>query len=159
MKKNLNQKLINLVEYYNLINANLLLSDTPLKRNLNKTIITTIDRTLLASESGATVIINHAARVITLPTAAAGLHFKIVLGIEATAGCNILTAANTQCFFGHIPLASSGTDDQTGQAQIATTFATTTGEPESYDAMKFVAATATIGGVAGTVIDVLPELD
>ena len=35
MKKNLNQKLINLVEYYSLINANLLLSDTPLKRNVN----------------------------------------------------------------------------------------------------------------------------
>ena len=33
MKKNLNQKLINLVEYYNLANANLLLSATPLKRN------------------------------------------------------------------------------------------------------------------------------
>ena len=32
MKKNLNQKLINLIEYYNLINANLLLSDVPLKR-------------------------------------------------------------------------------------------------------------------------------
>ena len=35
MKKNLNQKLINLVEYYNLINANLLLSDIPLKRNVD----------------------------------------------------------------------------------------------------------------------------
>jgi len=34
MKKNLNQKLIYLVEYYNLANANLLLSATPLKRNL-----------------------------------------------------------------------------------------------------------------------------
>ena len=32
MKKNLNQKLISLIEYYNLINANFLLSDTPLKR-------------------------------------------------------------------------------------------------------------------------------
>jgi len=35
MKKNLNQKLINLIEYYNLINANFLLSGTPLKRNVN----------------------------------------------------------------------------------------------------------------------------
>ena len=35
MKKNLNQKLINLIEYYNLINANFLLSNTPLKRNIN----------------------------------------------------------------------------------------------------------------------------
>ena len=35
MKKNLNQKLINLIEYYNLINANFLLSETPLKRNVD----------------------------------------------------------------------------------------------------------------------------
>tara|TARA_B100000686_G_scaffold348668_1_gene440274 strand:+ start:733 stop:1437 length:705 start_codon:yes stop_codon:yes gene_type:complete len=37
MKKNLNQKLISLIEYYNLVNANFLLSNTPLKRiNGNK---------------------------------------------------------------------------------------------------------------------------
>ena len=37
MKTNLNQKLINLIEYYNLINANLLLSNNPIKRiNNNK---------------------------------------------------------------------------------------------------------------------------
>ncbi len=34
MKKNLNQKLINLVEYYNLANINILLSNLPLKRNI-----------------------------------------------------------------------------------------------------------------------------
>ena len=33
MKKNINQKLINLIEYYNLINSNLLLSNTPFDRN------------------------------------------------------------------------------------------------------------------------------
>jgi uracil-DNA glycosylase family 4 len=33
MKKKLNQKLINLIEYYNLINSNLLISDTPINRN------------------------------------------------------------------------------------------------------------------------------
>ena len=38
MKKNLNQKLINLIEYYNLLNANLLLSNIPLKRNINNSI-------------------------------------------------------------------------------------------------------------------------
>ena len=32
MKKILNQKLINLIEYYNLINANFLLSNSPIKR-------------------------------------------------------------------------------------------------------------------------------
>ena len=40
MKKNLNQKLINLIEYYNLINANLLISNIPLKRNPNNSINT-----------------------------------------------------------------------------------------------------------------------
>ena len=35
MKKKLNQKLISLIEYYNLINSNLLLSNTPIKRNNN----------------------------------------------------------------------------------------------------------------------------
>ena len=35
MKKNLNQKLISLIEYYNLINANFLLSNTPLKRSVD----------------------------------------------------------------------------------------------------------------------------
>ena len=35
MKKNLNQKLISLIEYYNLINANFLLSNTPLKRSFD----------------------------------------------------------------------------------------------------------------------------
>ena len=37
MKKNLNQKLINLIEYYNLINANFLLSNTPIKRENENT--------------------------------------------------------------------------------------------------------------------------
>jgi len=36
MKKNLNQKLINLVEYYKLINADIFVSNKPLKRNLDK---------------------------------------------------------------------------------------------------------------------------
>ena len=37
MKINLNQKLINLIEYYNLINANLVISNTPLKRTVENT--------------------------------------------------------------------------------------------------------------------------
>ena len=37
MKKNLNQKLINLIEYYNLVNANFLLSNSPIKRTNKNT--------------------------------------------------------------------------------------------------------------------------
>ena len=38
MKKNLNQKLINLIEYYNLINANLVMNDSPIKRTSSNTL-------------------------------------------------------------------------------------------------------------------------
>ena len=37
MKKNLNQKLINLIEYYNLINANFFLSNRPIVRTATNT--------------------------------------------------------------------------------------------------------------------------
>ena len=37
MKKKLNQNLINLVEYYNLINANFLLSNNPINRSKTDT--------------------------------------------------------------------------------------------------------------------------
>ena len=40
MKRNLNQKLINLIEYYNLINANFLISSKPLKRTTKVTTYT-----------------------------------------------------------------------------------------------------------------------
>ena len=39
MKKNLNQKLISLIEYYNLINADFFLSNTPIKRTSKNTTI------------------------------------------------------------------------------------------------------------------------
>ena len=39
MKKNLNQNLINLMEYYNLINANFLLSNNPIKRTIENTTV------------------------------------------------------------------------------------------------------------------------
>ena len=40
MKKNFNQKLINLIEYYNLINVNFFLSNKPIKRTLKNATIT-----------------------------------------------------------------------------------------------------------------------
>ena len=114
-------------------------------------IITSGARTLLASETGSTVLHNSAATAITLPSAKAGLNFKIILGIESTSGCNILTAAATDCFFGTIPLNSDVVDTGMGVPQQIT-YAVAIATPGSHDAMKFVAATATIGGVAGEVI-------
>ncbi len=40
MKKNFNQKLINLIEYYNLINTNFFLSNNPIKRTIKNTTMT-----------------------------------------------------------------------------------------------------------------------
>ena len=114
-------------------------------------IVTSGATTLTAAQSGSTVLHNSASTAITLPAAKAGLNFKIILGIEATSGCNVLTASNADCFFGVIPISCDDTDDQTGVAQKLT-HAVAIAAPASYDAMKFVAATATIGGVAGECI-------
>ena len=113
-------------------------------------IITNSATTLTAEQSGSTILHNSAATAITLPSAKAGLNFKIILGIETTTGCNILTAAVTECFFGYIPLHTDVVDNTGVTQQI--TYATAVAAPGSYDAMKFIAATATIGGVAGEVI-------
>ena len=114
-------------------------------------IITSAATTLTAEQSGSTVLHQSANTALTLPAAKAGLNFKLILGIEATSGCNILTASNADCFFGVIPISCDDTDDQTGVAQKLT-HAVAIAAPASYDAMKFVAATATIGGVAGECI-------
>ena len=122
-----------------------------LNGSFRNVITTTAARTLEDTESGSLVFHNVADAALTLPAAEAGLNFTVVLGIEATAGCNILTKDNTDCFFGTIQLFSThGTADQVGEAHQLT-YATAVASPASYDAIKFVAATVTIGGVAGEV--------
>ena len=118
---------------------------------VDNVITTAVDRVLTAGESGSTVFANHAAITLTLPAAAAGLNFKVVLGIDTTSGMEIFTGSDADHFFGTIPLTCSDTDEQVGQAQELT-YAVAVAAPASYDAMKFVAATATIGGIAGTMI-------
>jgi len=119
---------------------------------VDNVITTTAVRVLTAGESGSTLFVNHAARLITLPAAAAGLNFKVVLGIDATTGMNIVTATDADHFFGNIPLTSTDTADQTGVTQELD-YATAVAAPASYDAMKFIAATTTIGGTAGTMVE------
>ena len=133
-------------------------ADNAIDYGKSSVIVSNAAKTLLASESGSLVLHNSAATALTLPAAKQGLNFKIVLGIESTAGCNILTASNADCFFGTIPLGCVDTDDQVGQAQQLT-YAVAIAAPASYDAMKFVAATATIGGVAGECISIYAVSD
>ena len=126
-------------------------ADNAIDFGKSSVIETSIDRTLLATESGSTVFMNAADISITLPAAEPGLNFKIILGVDTTAGADLL-AASGDCFFGVVRLFSD-TADQVGVPQQVS-YATAAAAPGSYDTMDFVAATATIGGMAGDVINV-----
>ena len=127
-------------------------ADNAIDSGKSSVIVTSVDRTLTAAESGSTVLVQAAAISITLPAASAGLNFKIILGVETTAGADLLTASG-DCFFGVIRLFSD-TADQVGVPQQIS-YATAVGTVASYDTMDFVADTATIGGMAGDCIEVV----
>jgi hypothetical protein len=110
------------------------------------------DITLTAAQTGSTVFMNNAAATVQLPAASAGLNFKVILGIETTAGADIL-AASGDAFFGIIRLFSD-TADQVGVPQQIS-HATAIGTVANYDTMDFVADTATIGGMAGDIISMI----
>ena len=103
------------------------------------------------ARDGGTILWNAAAVQLTLPKAEKGMRLNIIIGVETTAGANLLTHSTSESFFGTIPLNSDVVDTGMGVPQQIT-YATSIAAPGSYDAMKFVAATATIGGVAGEVI-------
>lgn len=119
-----------------------------LKGNKQNVIVTAVDRTLSASESGALVIVNHTAKVITLPAAEAGLHFKVTFKQDPEAGMTIV-AASGDAFYGNIKVISA-TDDNTALQTID--YDTAIGTPASYDNLDFVHNTATLGGVEGDTV-------
>ena len=121
-------------------------TDNELDKVGSKVLVTDVDKVLTASDSGATVFVNAAAISITLPAAAAGLNFKIIWGIETTAGADVLCTAG-DCFFGVIRLLSDTADVVGVPQQI--THATAIGTVASYDTFDLVAATASLGGMAG----------
>ena len=121
-------------------------ADNELDRSGSSAIVAVADKTLTASQSGATVFVNAAAISITLPAAAPGLNFKIVWGINTTAGADVLCTAG-DCFFGIIRLLSDTADVVGVPQQI--THATAIGTVASYDTFDLVADTASLGGMAG----------
>jgi len=127
-------------------------ADNALDKVGSEVIVAVADKTLAASDSGATVFVNAAAISVTLPAAKAGLNFKIILGIDTTAGADILCTSG-DAFFGIFRLFSD-TADQVGVPQQIS-HATAIGTVANYDTMDFVAATATIGGMAGDIINVV----
>jgi hypothetical protein len=111
----------------------------------------TDDRTLTSGESGSFVVLNHATKIITLPTAAAGLNYKIMFLQDTDAACTIV-AGSGDCFFGNIKV-TSATEDQTEIQDInhATAIATVA----NYDNLDFDHDEAALGGKAGDIVHLM----
>ena len=111
----------------------------------------TDDRTLTSGESGAFVVLNHATKIITLPTAAAGLNYKIMFLQDTDAACTIV-AGTGDCFFGNIKV-TSATEDQTEIQDIS--HATAVAGVTSYDNLDFDHDEASLGGKAGDIVHLM----
>ena len=114
-------------------------------------ITTTAAHTLSADDSGSLIFANVAAAELTLPSAAAGLHFYYMVGIDATAGSTIV-AASGDCFFGQVTVIST-TDDKTAVQDID--HATAIASVADYDNFDLVSNSATLGGTSGDVIHLI----
>ena len=111
----------------------------------------TDDRTLTSGESGSFVVLNHATKIITLPTAAAGLNYKIMFLQDTDAACSIVASAG-DAFFGTIEVVSS-TDNKTASQHV--THATAVGTVANYDNLDFDHDVTTLGGKAGDVVSLM----
>ena len=111
----------------------------------------TDDRTLTSGESGSFVVLNHATKVITLPTAAAGLNYKIMFLQDTDAACTIV-AGSGDAFFGNIKV-TSASEDQTEIQDVnhATAIATVA----NYDNLDFDHDEAALGGKAGDIVHLM----
>ena len=119
--------------------------------HIENVIVTTVDRTLTAAESGSTVMVNHAAREITLPAAQAGLNFKIGFYIDTTAGAKVLAAAGDS-FFGTLTVNST---TKTKNSAQSIDHATSIGTVASYDTLDFTHDSQTLAGKAGDMIELV----
>ena len=120
-------------------------ADTAIDRGKSSAIILDAATELTASQSGTTVLMNVAAVELTLPSAAAGLQFRVILGIDATAGMTVV-AASGECFFGQVRVTSTTADQMEVQDLD---YATAVATPGSYDNFDFVSNSATLGGTSG----------
>ena len=110
-------------------------------------IVTAIDRTMTAAESGSTVLVNHAAKVITLPTVAqglqAGMNFTVVPLIDPEAGFTVVAAEG---MYGHLTVISATEGQSVTQEVLRSAAVAAPGDTDNFD---LVHSTNTLGGVAG----------
>lgn len=121
------------------------------------TITTAIDRTMTAAESGSTVLVNHANKVITLPTVAQGTvngtNFTVVPLIDPEDGWTVVAAEG---MYGQITVCSAEDDNdddlETIYAEQSVLRATAVATPANYDNFDLLHNSSTLGGQAGQAI-------
>ena len=118
--------------------------------HIENVIVLTDDRTLTVAESGSTVMMNHAAKVITLPAAQAGLNFKIGFYQDTTAGAKIVATAG-DCLFGTL-IVNSATKTKSSAQSITHATAITT--VANFDTLDFTHDSQTLAGKAGDMVEV-----
>ena len=126
-------------------------ADGKIQDGRHEVLVTEDALSLVAAQSGATVFVNAAAKEITLPAAKAGLNYRVILGVDTTAGAKI-NAASGDCFFGQIKVLST-TDDKTEVQDID--YATAIATVGDYDVLDFTSNSATLAGTSGDVVEVI----
>ena len=113
------------------------------------TVVTAINRTMLAAESGTTVLVNHAAKVITMPTVALGLQsgmsFTVVPLIDPEAGFTVVCAEG---IYGAIQVTSATQAEGLASEQSVLRSACIAA-PGNFDNFDLLHSAAALGGVAG----------
>ena len=120
----------------------------------NDQVVAATTTTLTAGQSGATILwdASAAGTILTLPAAATGLNFRIILKdtVHTDDDCQITVTAG-DCFYGVITL-SSATIDKIANQRVDYDTATTT--PGSYDFLNFSPDAQTTGGASGDVLHI-----
>jgi len=120
----------------------------------NDQVVAATTTTLTADQSGATILwdASAAGTILTLPAAATGLNFRIILKdtVHTDDDCQITVTAG-DCFYGVITL-SSATIDKIANQRVDYDTATTT--PGSYDFLNFSPDAQTTGGASGDVLHI-----
>jgi len=121
----------------------------------NQVIAVSATTTLTAGQSGATIFwdASAATTILTLPAAAPGLNFKIILkdAVHTDDDCRITVTAG-DCFYGVITVASPSQRNVVAGQNVS--YDTATGTPGSYDYLNFSPDAQTTGGASGDVLHI-----
>ena len=139
-------KRVGMARIKSLINEN----NNELSRKIRRIITCNGTREVLASESGSTLLwTKGTAHTITLPAAAAGLNYKIVIKVGSN-NLHKVAAAAGDCFFGQVVVF----DDADDKHAIQTIpYATAVATVASYDHLQLDGDASNTGSGAGSVVD------